>query len=91
MTESELEFTEKMNVARANSSSEFVNIYDVESDENLQHPRKASVMRKPSKKKSEPKKEFNYLEIDDGSFAGIIEVNGGIQVRYFSWIQKEPY
>ena len=36
MTESELEFTEKMSVARANSSSEFVNIYDVESDENLQ-------------------------------------------------------
>lgn len=79
MTESELEFTQQMGVAKAHSSEGFINIYDVESEENLAQPHKSQ--RKPSKRKSEPKKEYNYLEIDDGSHCGLIEVSGGIQVR----------
>lgn len=73
-----MDFSNNM-MSRKNSSSDFVNIYDVESDENLNVKARPST-RRPSNIKGIAKKEYSYLEIDDGSFCGLVEIEGGVQV-----------
>lgn len=64
------------------SSSRFINIYDVDSEKTLTPtpPRFSTSGMKTSRKKSTIQKEFSYVEVDDGSDAGIVEISGPIQV-----------
>ena len=81
LTDSEMDFAKSLaDGVRHDSSADFLHIYDVESDENLKHSSSRVLNKKASRAKS-IKKEYNYVEIVDGTSCGIIELTGDIQVR----------
>ena len=81
LTDSDLDFSKSLSDnSRKNSSVEFVNIYDLDTDDNPKHATSTILNRRLSKAQS-AKKVYNYIEIDDGTDCGLIELSGNIQVR----------
>lgn len=86
LTASETEFTNNMESDKADLESTaelFINIYDTDGDVSTSHFSRAAF-KKLSRAKS-LKKEIEYLEIDDGTDCGGIELSGDIQASS-NWI-----
>ncbi|XP_067933601.1 uncharacterized protein [Watersipora subatra] len=79
LTDSELDFAKSLSEnEKKESTLEFRHIYDVESEDNIQHSRAKPINKQLSRSKS-IKKDYNYIEVDDGSDCGFIEVGGSVQ------------
>lgn len=75
-----MEFANK-ELSKASSSVDFINIYDVDSEETLNQAERTTVSRKPSKRKSAAaKKELSYIEVNDLSNSGHVELVGPVCV-----------